>query len=70
LERAAGIHRLYIFLYPRARDRAVDAVDPIAEAGGEKPKKKNGSAARHHVGPERDAAAAPRACARNRGRMR
>ena len=54
--------------YPRARDRAVVAVDPIAEAGGEKPKKNNGSAARHHVGPERDAAAAPRACARNRGR--
>jgi hypothetical protein len=26
-------------IYPRARDRAVVAVDPIAEAGGEKPKK-------------------------------
>ena len=33
-------------LYPRARDGALVAVDPVAEAGGEKPKKKKTAAPR------------------------
>ena len=37
---------LNCFLYPRARDGALVAVDPVAEAGGEKPKKKKTAAPR------------------------
>ena len=52
-----------------ARSGLLVAVDPIAEAGGEKPKKKNGGAARHRPGPECDAAAAPARARENRGRV-